>query len=197
MNTLDVIRITALAATCFNVVLTVLVLTRDFRSTLHRVYLAWGVSVTLWNLGVFHLSQNISPERAFVWAKVLQLGVIFMPVTLFHLCSIIARVSLKWTIPILYLIHLGLAVSLFFNKFIVGVRLLDVGYWSVPGPGFTVFSYVYVFITSALVLILYRKQKLMPPMQRTRLRALLLAIVGLWIFGTNDLLPILDTTPTR
>src|SRR5208282_4420086 len=131
MNTLDVIRITALAATLLNVVLTVLVLSRDFRSTLHRVYLGWGVSVTLWNLGVFHLSQNIGYEEAFAWAKVLQLGVIFMPVTLFHLCSVIAQAPVKWVMPGLYLIHLGLAISLFFNQFITGVRMLDVGYWSV------------------------------------------------------------------
>ena len=44
---------------------------------------------------------------------------------------------------------------------------------------------------------MYRKQKTAPPTQRTRLRALLLAIVGLWVFGTNDLMPILghDTYP--
>jgi signal transduction histidine kinase len=194
MNSLDVIRMTALAATLFNVGLTLLVLSRDFRSRLHQVYLGWGISVTLWNLGVFHLSQNISPDEAFGWAKILQLGVIFMPVTLFHLCAIIAQVPsrwLKWVMWVLYLIHVGFAISLCFNKFIVNVRMLDVGYWSVPGPAFTLFSYLYVFLTAGLVTLLYRKQKSAPPTQRTRLRALLIAIVGLWVFGTNDLLPIM------
>ncbi len=197
MNTLDVIRLTALTATLFNVTLTILVLSRDFRSTLHRVYLAWGISVTLWNLGVFHLSQPISHQEAFAWAKVLQLGVIFMPVTLFHLCVIISKARVGWLVPFLYLVHFGFATSLIFNKFIVNVRLLDVGYWSVPGPGFFFFSYSYCAITTSLVWILYRKQRTAPPTQRTRLRSLLLAIVGLWIFGTNDLMPILghDTYP--
>jgi signal transduction histidine kinase len=197
MNKLDVIRITALAATLFNIVLTTLVLSRDYRSTLHRAYLGWGISVTLWNLGVFHLSQNIPEGDAFFWAKILQLGVIFMPVTLFHLCALIAQARVRWIIRVLYAIHAGFAVSLYFNKFVIGVRLLDVGYWSKPGPAFTYFSYLYVFITAGLVLLLYRKQKSVSPMQRTRLRALLLAIVGLWVFGTNDLMPILghDTYP--
>ena len=197
MNTLEVIQITALAATFFNIVLTLLVMSRDYRSTLHRVYLAWGVAVTLWNLGVYHLSQPIAPGEAFVWAKVLQLGVIFMPAIMFHLFTVMAPLRSRWFMPTLYLIHTGFAISLLRDKFIVGVRLLDVGYWSVPGPGFVVFSYYYAFITSAQVWMLYRKQKLVPPMQRTRLRALLLAIVGLWVFGTNDLLPILghDTYP--
>jgi signal transduction histidine kinase len=198
MNTLDVIRITALAATLFNVALTILVLSWDFRSMLHRVYLCWGISVTLWNLGVFHLSQQISHQEAFMWAKVLQLGVIFMPVTLFHLCVIIAQARrVGRLVPVLYLVHGAFAVSLLLNKFIVDVRLLDVGYWSVPGPGFSFFSASYCVITTSLVWILYRKQKSAPPTQRTRLRSLLLAIVGLWIFGTNDMMPILghDTYP--
>ena len=61
-----------------------------------------------------------------------------MPVTLFHLCLVIAQSPAlwrKWVMPVLYLIHIGFAVSLFFNKFIVGVRLLDVGYWSDARPG--------------------------------------------------------------
>jgi hypothetical protein len=56
MNRLVVIQITALTAISLNAVLTLMVLTRDFRSKLHRIYFGWGVAVTLWNLGVFHLS---------------------------------------------------------------------------------------------------------------------------------------------
>ena len=40
------------------------------------------------------------------------------------------------------------------------------------------------------MVILYRKQKVAPPTQRRRMRALLLALVILWIFGTNDMMPI-------
>ena len=198
MNTLDVIRITALAATLFNVALTILVLARDSRSMLNRVYLGWGISVTLWNLGVFHLSQPISHDEAFAWAKVLQLGVIFMPLTLFHLCVIISKAQrANRLVPIVYLAHTGLAISLLFNRFIVDVRLLDVGYWSVPGIGFHIFGASYCFLTTALVWIIYRKQIGAPPTQKRRMRSLLVAIVGLWIFGTNDMMPILglDTYP--
>ena len=198
MNTLDVIRITALTATLFNVALTLLVLARDSKSMLNRVYLAWGVSVTLWNLGVFYLSQPISPDEAFAWAKVLQLGVIFMPVTLYHLCVIITKAQrASRLVPWLYLVHTGFAVSLIFDKFIVGVRQLDVGYWSVPGIGFHLFGASYAFVTTALVYIIYRKQLGAPPTQKRRMRSLLLAIVGLWVFGTNDMMPILgqDTYP--
>ena len=198
MNMLDVIRITAATAMVFNIILTLLVLGRDFRSTLHRVYMAWGISVTLWNFGVFHLSQpNISHEDAFFWAKVLQLGVIFMPISLFHLCLVISKTPAGRVLPVLYLAHVCLAASLFFNWFIIGVRQLDVVFWPVPGPGFMVFTCFCLGLAAALPLILYRKQKEAPPTQRKRLRALLLALLVLWVFGSNDMMPIwgLDTYP--
>jgi len=72
-----------------------------------------------------------------------------------------------------------------------------VGYWSIPGPGFVLFGAVYTLIVVYLLFFLYHKQKKAPPMQRKRLRALLAAIIGLSVFGTNDLMPIMgrDTYP--
>ena len=191
MNRLDVIQITALTAIVFNAVLTLMVVARDYRSKLHRIYLGWGIAVTLWNLGVYSLSMDISPTWAFFWAKLLQLGIMFIPVIIFHLCMVIGQARTGWLMPALYLLHVGFAVSLYFDKFIIGVRPLEVGYWSVPGPAFFPFSVVYTLIGVYLLVFLYRKQKEAPPMQRKRLRALLAAVIGLAIFGTNDLMPII------
>ncbi|HEY3861873.1 MAG TPA: ATP-binding protein [Verrucomicrobiae bacterium] len=197
MTRLDVIQITALTAVAVNAILTLVVLTRDCRSKLHQIYLAWGIAATLWNLGVYNLSRDIGPREAFVWAKVLQLGVIFIPAIIFHLCVIIAQVRAGWVAPALYLVVTGFAASLFFNKFITGVHLLPVGYWSVPGPGFYAFSFVYAAVGVFLLVFLYGKQRGAPAMQRKRLRAMLAACVGLAVFGTNDLMPIMghDTYP--
>jgi signal transduction histidine kinase len=190
MDLLDLIRITAITATLFNVTLTLLVLGRDFRSTLHRVYMAWGVAVTLWNFGAFHLSEKIGHDEALFWAKILQLGVIFLPITLFHLGLVISKTSIGRILPILYVIHTGLAISLIPNWFIIDVRQLDVGYWSIPGPGFHIYTCLYIAETVSFMVILYRKQKVAPPTLRMRLRALLVAIIGLWTFGCNDMMPI-------
>jgi signal transduction histidine kinase len=191
MHSLDIIRITALTATVFNIILTLLVLGRDYRSTLHRVYMLWGIDVALWNWGAYHLSQNISHDDAFFWAKILQLGVIFLPLTMFHLCIVISKTRLPgWVLPVLYLAHVCLASTLLFNWYIVDVRWLEVGYWSVPGPGFHVFTLFYLGLTTAIMLILFRKLKGAAPTQRTRLRALRFAVVSLWIFGSNDMMPI-------
>jgi len=191
----NVIKMTALMAALLNVALTLLVLGRDFRSRLHRVYVLWGLSVTLWNLAVFELSRTdprLDPAQALVWAKILQVGVIFLPVTMFHLCSIILGVRLKWWMPVLYVMHAAFAATLIPDWFISGVRWIDkTGYWAVAGPAFKWFGPFYTAVTGALMVMVYRGQKTAPPTHRTRLRALLVAIMGLWIFGSNDLLPIL------
>ena len=194
MQLFEVIRITALMAALFNVALALGVLVMDFRSRLHRVYVLWGISVTLWNLGVYHLSQSaaqVGREQAFFfWAKILQLGVIFIPLTMFHLSAIISGVRTRGLLPVLYVIHFGFAVSLYLDKFITGVRWTEAGYWSVPGPAFAWYGVSYVLLSTTAVVMLYRKQKASAPTQKTRLRALLLAIIGLWVFGSNDLIPI-------
>jgi signal transduction histidine kinase len=192
MNVLDLIKVTALAAALLNLVLTFLVLAWDTRSTLNRVYMLWGIAVACWNMGVYHLSEDISPAQAFKWAKILQLGVLFMPVIMAHLCAIILQSDrIRRLLPYIYLVHIGFAASIFCNAYIVGVRRMDVGYWSKPGPFFFLFGYWYSLLTTGLVWALYRSQKRLASMQRKRVRSLLWANVGLWIFGSNDLLPIL------
>jgi len=191
MNRLEVIQITALTAITVNAILTSMVLARDYRSKLSQIYLAWGVAATLWNLGVYHLSRDIGQDEAFIWAKVLQLGIMFIPVIICHLCVVISQVRTGWMMPALYLLHVGFAISLLFNKFIIGVQHLPVGWWSVPGPFFFPFGIVYSAIGVFLVALLYRSQRTAPAMQRKRLRALLAAVIGLAVFGTNDLMPIL------
>ena len=127
-------------ATLFNVALTLLVLGRDFRSRLHRVYVLWGISVTLWNVGVFQLSNHGMDEaHALIWAKILQFGVIFLPVTMFHLAAIILGIRLKWWIPVLYLLHMGVALTLWpgCDWYLKGVQWIgDAGYWGVAGRAF-------------------------------------------------------------
>jgi len=192
---MNFLETTALTATIFSAFLALWVVGFNYRVRLHQAYLAWGASVTLWNLAAMYMCRTprIPESEAFFWAKILQLGVIFMPISLFHVCTVIAQINTGRWLRWLYGIHSIFAVSLFFDKFITGVRPIhDVGYWSKPGPIFWVFIAFYVVETTALVSIIYFKQESAPPLQKTRLRALLLANFTLWIFGTNDLLPILN-----
>ena len=95
-----------LSAAIINFGLTVFVFSRDYRSTLNRVYLLWGVSITVWNFGVFMLFSIPEGEQyrqtALFWARFLQFGVIFLPISLFHLCLLITKFHLRKPLLFLY-----------------------------------------------------------------------------------------------
>ncbi len=180
-----------LTAAIVNLLLAVFVLSRDARSALNRVFALWGLAVTLWNVGTYFMYHVTDPVTAYRWACFLQVGVIFLPISNLHLCLLIARTSIGRWLFYCYLLHAGLLVSLFTGHFLSGVRWVGYAYYSVAGPGFWVYTVIYSVSTTATMSLLYWKQRTLPKLHRTRLRALLTAIGILVVFGMNDILPIL------
>ncbi|MHB8521747.1 MAG: ATP-binding protein [Limisphaerales bacterium] len=180
-----------LTAALTNLPLALFVLSRDWRSTLNRVYLLWGAAITVWNLGTFFMFQVSSHGEALLWARFLQFGVIFLPVSLFHLCLLTAQISTPRFIRLLYLLHALFALSNCTGFFVADVKYVGYAYYTVGGPGFWLFTVIYLLLTLSTIVILYRKQRTLPPLHRARLRSLLWASCILFIFGNNDILPIL------
>src|SRR2546428_6650789 len=83
-----------IAAIC-NFVIVIFVASRGLRSILSREYFLWGIAITVWNLGTYFMFQVDDERDALFWARFLQFGVIFIPVTLFHLSLLIAQVSTR------------------------------------------------------------------------------------------------------
>jgi len=186
-----------LTAAVTNLALTLFVLTRDLRSTLNRVYLLWGLSITVWNLGTFFMFSVEQESTARFWSAFLHYGVIFLPVSLLHLSVLIAQVKLPRWLPVLYGWFGLLALSNVFGGFTAGVRKFGYAYYSVAGPGFWAFMVSYVVVTTATVFLLYRKLGTLQRLHRARVKALLWANGILIGFGWNDILPIVgvDTYP--
>jgi hypothetical protein len=64
----------------FNLALSIFVYASERRSRLNQVFFAWALSIAIWNLGTFALFQKQDAESAYRWAKLMQFGVIFIPV---------------------------------------------------------------------------------------------------------------------
>ena len=186
-----------LTAAVTNLALTLFVLTRDLRSTLNRVYLLWGLSITVWNLGTFFLFSVQDEDAARFWSAFLHYGVIFLPVSLFHLSCLIAQVKLPRWLPVLYGWFGLLALANVLGVFTSGVRDVSYAYYSAAGPGFWAFVVSYVIVTTSTVFILYRKLATLQRLHRAQVKALLWANGILIAFGWNDILPIVgvDTYP--
>ncbi|HEX4084553.1 MAG TPA: histidine kinase N-terminal 7TM domain-containing protein, partial [Chthoniobacteraceae bacterium] len=185
------LEISALAAAVFNTALTLLVVRNDLKSLLHRAYIGWALSLTTWNVACCYLYSPIDPVRAMFWGKVLQLGVIFMPVCLLHVCLILTNSPRGRAIPLFYCLHTLLAASLLGDGFVRAVQHTPYGYWTVGGPFFYLFLCSYGVTTVWLVTALNRKLKTAPPSHQAGLKAMLAGVICLWICGSNDLLPIL------
>src|SRR5271170_4285860 len=107
------LEISALAAAVFNTALALLVVRTDLKSLLHRAYIGWALSLTVWNVACCFMYQPLTWENAMFWGKVLQVGVIFMPICLLHVCLILTNSPRGKAIPLFYIFHTILAFTLF------------------------------------------------------------------------------------
>jgi signal transduction histidine kinase len=179
-----------LTAALVNFVLTILVMSRGLRSTVSRVYLLWGLSLTIWNFGTFLMFHVKSAESALFWARLLQFGVIFLPITLAHLCLLIGHIKVSRFFYLGYALHTALALSNCTSFFIAGVRDVGYAYYAIAGYGFWILAGTYT-IPAITVYLLYQKRKSLPPSHQRRLFNMTMAVGTLIFFGINDSLPIL------
>ncbi len=180
-----------------NFLLSLFVLSNDRRSRLNQVFFAWGICITIWNLGTYALFIAPYREEAALYAKYMLFGVIFIPVTLLHLSLSLTGTRIGRWLPALYLFHAALAVLNVGDLFIVGVRNVGYAYYSIAGPGFYLYSVTLIIQSFTSILLLWQKRKSLPPRQRTRFNGILAGQTLIVIFGMNDILPILglDTYP--
>jgi signal transduction histidine kinase len=186
-------EIAALVACLMNLALAVFVLGQNSRSRLHLAYFVWGLGVALWNLGAFFLYRVTTPDAALPWAKVLQFGIILAPLGLYETSRVISGRRERPRIMVAFIaLHALFALSLFTPWFVAGVfKIREIGYWSTPGQLFYAYIASYTYLTVSPLFFLDRAARQSTSLQKTRLRALLIALVLIWIAGTNDILPIL------
>ncbi len=178
-----------LGAIC-NFLLSIFVLASDRKSPLNQIFFLWGISITVWNAGTFALFSTTSQADAAVWAHWLFYGVIFIPITLFHLSLRIAQIEIGKYIFALYAFQAGLAVLNTTGHFIHGVRYVGYAWYAIAGPGFWIYSCT-LSLTVVSVIILTVRRRHLPALQQKRLNGLILAQALLVFFGMNDILPIL------
>ncbi len=184
-------EINALSAALFHLVLTLFVLSRDLRSEVNRAYLLWGGSLTVWNLATFFKFSAQTPQESLFWLKILHLGVVFLPVSVVLLAVLIARLPKPRFLSALWVIHLGLAASIFTPLYIKGFRPTEFGPVVVGGPAVKFYILLNMFSTLYTLRMLHMQQRILPPMHRTRLRAFMLGIAILFACGLHDLLLVL------
>lgn len=189
---MELVRIAALFAGLFHLGLTFFVLSRNLRSSVNRAYALWGFSLTVWNLALFAKSYAKTDSEALPWIRIINFAVVFLPVSILHLCLLIAQVSWPRLLKILYWVTGALALSVFTSYYIDGAIKTNTvaGYYGKTGPLFNVYSGIYAFVAAVTLAMLFRRQQQLAGLHRTRVRALMWAYTCLLVCGTNDLLPL-------
>ena len=173
----------------FNLALAIFVYASERRSRLNQVFFAWAMAIAIWNFGTFALFQKQDNASAYQWAKLMQFGVIFIPVTMLHLCLVLTgRKPGKWLV-LLYGFHGFLAVLNAFDHFISGVHSVGYAYYSTAGIGFRLYGLAFIQ-TFASIVLLWKKRATLPANRRGNFNGILIAQALLVALGTNDLLPI-------
>lgn len=190
MNFLQLIPLTAAVV---NLLLSLFVFSRSPRSKLNQIYLLWGFSISLWNFGTFFMFRVQTREEALLCARLIQFGVIFLPIYLFHLCLMIAQIPAYRALKLLYALMALFAITNFTPYFVADVRYAENlrAWYTVGGIAFWIYTTVYIILTVVTILVLVRRQRTLPPLHKMRLKSLLLATGVLFFFGSNDILPIL------
>jgi signal transduction histidine kinase len=125
------------------------------------------------------------------WARFLQFGVIFIPLSLCHVSFLVAQIRLpRWLLRGAYAFHIGLFFSNFTGFFLAGVRRVDYAWYSVAGTGFWILTCIFSLVWVSVGVLIWHRRSL-PPLARRRMTPLIVAQVAIAFFGCNDVLPIL------
>ena len=184
------LQIAALAATLINVLITLLVLRSNVRAKATGAYVIWGTALTIWNIGTYFAVGELSEHAAQFWIRIIQFGVIFLPISMLHLCLRLTGLDRVRLVSVLFLVHLGFAASLLTDWFVLDVREHRFGWWAVPGPLFWVYLVLFVAENTGVYAALHHAQRRATGAQRAQLRLMLVAFVFLVIAGLNDLMHI-------
>ncbi len=188
-----------LVGALLNFTLAVFVLFQNPRAAVARVYFLMGICFSVWNYGTYWMFRVPGGadhyQEALHWARFLQFGVIFIPLTLCHVSFLVAQIRIpKRILWVAYSFHIGLFLSNFTSFFLHGVRDVQYGeqhaWYSVAGTGFWMLSGVFSLMWVSVAVLVWHRRTL-PPLGKRRLTPLIFAQATFAIFGCNDVLPIL------
>lgn len=171
-----------------------LVLIKNPRNYLARIWFLYTCSVGWWGFGSFKIGLAKDAVSALYWWRVAHVGVIFIPVLLLHFIHVFLNKKNNWIVIVGYCFGFIFLVLNFMNKFIVKVELIfDSIYYDGRPPTlsyllfviFWIMSVIYVYSTSFLEL------KKVGGLRREQIRYFVLTFIG-FLGGTTCYFPVFN-----
>ncbi len=179
-----------LVAFVLNLTLVAVVLYRDYRSALNRVFAACASALAIWNFGVFFLRSTADTGTAFVVEKVLHIGVILVPVLYYHFVVIFLERAPRRrpVLSVAYALALGFLAVSPTPLFMRGVALTYWGFAPAPGPLYNVFfAYFMASILGGVLELVLAYRGLDSAFRRNRAKLIILGSLISLLGGIVDI----------
>ena len=126
------------------------------RSKLQRIWMLFNISVGIWAIGAFYISQIESPKVALEVWRIVEISVVFIAIFFLHVTAIVCNLKLKRILSLAYIQGLIFsALSLTSDLFFLEVKLVfNSFYYPTAEPLF------YLFFLIWMILVVYSQYKL-------------------------------------
>ncbi|MFH1484751.1 MAG: ATP-binding protein [Chloroflexota bacterium] len=175
----------------FNLVLVPLVLRRNLRSALHRVFCLFLLSMSVWGLTIYRMRSSPTPEDAFLWEMGVFASVAAASLFFLHFTFLFTMKRPRWFfLPTAYLIMILLIPLILQGLVVTGMHREFYGYAPTLGflfPLFLLYVYYLLFMGFRNMLNAYRS--LSSPETRNRYAYVMAGALCSVIGATTDYLP--------
>jgi hypothetical protein len=163
------------------------------KTKLHKTWMFFNIAVAIWGLGSFFIGNSKSSYEAIFWWRIAHIGIILLPVFMFHVVSILCELDRK---KLLIFIYLQGFLFLFFDIlnpngiFLSGTRQLASSfYYGTLGPLYHPFFALWLLIVFLSHYELFLSYFRLQGIKRTQIAYLLFATVIGFLGGLTNFIP--------
>lgn len=164
------------------------------KSSLNRLFFLHSLVITVWLVGTYFLFQNRENSHgAIFWDRIIYSAIVFAPVFMFHLCTIVSK---KKTHAVKNILFLGYFLSVIFlflvqtDYFVSGVFRYKWGIHTQAKLFHHLFLvYFFFFVLMGLIIMLQRFKEMPCSLEKDKLKYIFVAFLILFTIGPIAYLP--------
>src|SRR3989338_3402355 len=114
---------------------------------LHRIWILFNIAVLIWGVCTYLIGKEVVPSQALILWRIAHVGIILIPVFLYHFVSTLCNIQKRKLLFFVYLQGLIFIIFTFFSFFLSGVRhVFSSFYYAVPNHAYHPFSALWMSI---------------------------------------------------
>jgi len=185
----NLFTISTLILTITSSILTAILLSFG-KTPLHRVWGLYNLSVTLWGVGGFFAGISRSPESALFWWRIAHLGVVTIPIFLFHATVLFCNIKRYLLLTLVYLQGIIFIILIPTNMFFSGIHLIfSQFYFPLRGSSYNLFLLLWILIVIKAQYELFAQYRKVLGVRRTQISYLFTALIIGFLGGITNFLP--------